>query len=574
MTLMRQNMNVLWASVLVEELCRNGVDRFFVSPGNRNAPLVAALVHHPHAIAHSCMDERGAAYCALGFAKATGRPGVVVCTSGTALANYGPAVIEAFRDHLPLVVLSADRPPELTGSDANQTISQEGLFGPYCLENLNLPCPDPDFPLTALAARICRLAQTKTGPVHINCRFREPLMPVPAPSGPVPTTVMAAAERYFAETDPATLYPQTEPYCPNLSGVITILNTAKSGLLVVGRLETEADRKAARSLALGTGWPVYCDFASSLKGTAGEMEIFLPDHPKCRSLVRKYAPDVILQLGSGLISKHYYNEILKTGTENIIQVSPRREHRDPAFAVTIRITASVAEFCRHLGDGDIRFKTLNQKAAKTLVRSIQDLALDLHHITPDDVLSFPLIADIINRHVPAGDALFAGNSTAVRAFDGAFGCPGQKVRIVTNRGASGIEGNFATSIGFSAGSGRRVTAVIGDVSMLHDLNSLALPGTVPGQVIGVVVNNQGGRIFDRLPVQEFPDIATPMMTTPHGFNFSHAARMFSLPYVKAETPEAFEAAYVNALSQGGCRIIEVMLDPATDLKIFLDRQKL
>ena len=135
----------------------------------------------------------------------------------------------------------------------------------------------------------------------------------------------------------------------------------------MGRLETEADRKAARSLALGTGWPVYCDFASSLKGTAGEMEIFLPDHPKCRSFIREYAPDVILQLGSGLISKHYYNEILKTGAKNIIQVSPRRGHRDPAFAVTIRITASVAEFCRHLGDGDIRFRTLNQKAAKTLV---------------------------------------------------------------------------------------------------------------------------------------------------------------------------------------------------------------
>ncbi|MEZ4566033.1 MAG: hypothetical protein R2860_03405 [Desulfobacterales bacterium] len=189
-----------------------------------------------------------------------------------------------------------------------------------------------------------------------------------------------------------------------------------------------ADWKPKRTGKPPAHWPLERDgrciaILRLLKGTAGEMEIFLPDHPKCRSLVRKYAPDVILQLGSGLISKHYYNEILKTGAKNIIQVSPRRGHRDPAFAVTIRITASVAEFCRHLGDGEMRFRTLNQKAAKTLVRSIQDLALDLHHITPDDVLSFPLIADIINRHVPAGDALFAGNSTAVRAFDGLSDVP-------------------------------------------------------------------------------------------------------------------------------------------------------
>ncbi len=572
MPLMDQNMNVVWASVLIEELCRNGLEHFFVSPGNRNAPLVAALAHHPEAAADSCMDERGAAYCALGFARATGRPGVVVCTSGTALANYYPAVIEAYRDHLPIMVLSADRPPELTGSDANQTIVQENLYNRYCLESLNLPCPDPEFPLAALAARICHVARVRTGPVHVNCRFREPLVPVPAPSGPVPRSVLAAAQRYFAGSGPAIVYPRVARCCPDLSDVQKILKNAQKALLIIGRLETEADRKGAQALAFKTGWPVFCDIASSLKGAVGEKELFFLDHPGCRALIREYAPEVILQLGSGLVSKYYYAEILKNRDRFVIQVSPRREHRDPAFAVNVRIRTRVAEFCHDLGE--IRFSPRHGELSESLVRAVQTLAARLQQATPDDRLSFPMVAEIINRHIPADEALFLGNSSTVRAFDAGFGGVGKSVRVVTNRGVSGIEGNIATSIGFAAGSGRRVTAVIGDVSMLHDLNSLALAATLPAQVIVVVVNNQGGRIFDRLPVREFPEIATPMMTTPHGFDFYHAARMFSLSYAKAETPEAFEAAYINALDQGGCQIIEVMLDSATDLTVFNDRQKI
>ncbi len=145
-----QNLNVLWALVIVEEFVRNGIDTFFVSPGNRNAPLIAALAQHKDVSARSVVDERAAGYCALGYAKATGRPAAVVCTSGTALANYYPAVIEANRDVVPLVVLSADRPPELVGSDANQTIHQVGIFGDFCRRVLNLPPPGEQFPIHTL----------------------------------------------------------------------------------------------------------------------------------------------------------------------------------------------------------------------------------------------------------------------------------------------------------------------------------------------------------------------------------------------------------------------------------------
>lgn len=565
-------MNVLWSSVLVEELRRNGLDAFFVSPGNRNAPLVSALAHNDQVQKFSCMDERGAAYRALGYAKATGKPGVLVCTSGTALANYHPAVIEAWRDELPLMVVSADRPSELTGSDANQTISQEGLYGSHCLESLNLPCPDPDYPLEALAAKVCHMAQAKNGPVHINIRFRDPLIPMEAPSGPVSQPVLEAAKRYFKNTAPATVYPLVRTSCPDLSAVESILKKAQRGLLVIGRLENNDDRQGAAALASMLGWPVFCDIASSLKGAVGDREIFSLDHPKALALVNGYAPEVILQLGTGLVSKHYYAAILKGGAKYIIQVSPRREHRDPAFKVNIRIKAGVGKFFTALGE--LKNVSQNKEAAESLVQAAEQVRADLTAATPRDALSFPLIAKIINQNIPGGEALFPGNSNAIRAFDMAGPALAKGVQVVTNRGVSGIEGNLATSLGFAEGAGKRVTAVIGDVSMLHDLNSLAMVSASRAQVITIIVNNRGGRIFERLPIRDFPEIADPMMTTPHGFDFSHAAAMFSLPYAQAKTPNELEKAYKQALDEGGSRVIEVMLDPNKDLEVFNARKSL
>ncbi|SHJ75062.1 2-succinyl-5-enolpyruvyl-6-hydroxy-3-cyclohexene-1-carboxylate synthase [Desulfatibacillum alkenivorans DSM 16219] len=572
MALLRRNMNVLWSSVLVEELRRNGLDAFFVSPGNRNAPLVSALAYNDSVRKFSCMDERGAAYRALGYAKATGKPGVLTCTSGTALANYHPAVIEAFRDELPLMVISADRPPELTGSDANQTIYQENLYGAFCLESLNLPCPDPDYPLDALAAKICHIAQKKNGPVHINIRFRDPLIPMEAPSGPVPQAVLDAAEQYFKNGAPAAFYPLVQASCPDLSAVESILKKAQRGLLVIGRLENNDDRQGAAALAPMLGWPVFCDIASSLKGAVGDREIFSLDHPKALALVNDYAPDVILQLGSGLVSKHYYAAILKGGAKYIIQVCPRREHRDPSFKVNIKIKAGVGDFFNSLDD--ITNLLQDAEAAESLVQAAEQVRTDLTAATPRDALSFPLIAGIINQNIPGDEALFPGNSNAIRAFDMAWPASAQGVQVVTNRGVSGIEGNLATSLGFAEGSGKRVTAVIGDVSMLHDLNSLAMVSQSQASVILIIVNNRGGRIFERLPIRDFPEIADPMMTTPHGFDFSRAAAMFSLPYAKAETPDKLKKAYKEALSEGGSRVIEVMLDPEKDLEVFTARKSI
>ena len=567
-----QNMSVLRASVVAEELVRNGLDTFFVSPGNRNAPLIAAITGNPRAHARSVMDERGAGFAALGHAKATGRAGVLVCTSGTALSNYFPAVIEAFRDELPLVVLSSDRPAALVFSDANQTMQQPGIFGGFIRKSLFLPPPDPAYPIAALAAHLDDLLRVKNGPVHINCPFRDPLVPLVDPENPVSPRLLEEAREYFAKKSPQTVYAEVSEPKPDIRLVRAALADTRRGLLSIGRLESENDRKAAAALAQNLGWPVFCDVASSVKALVPPgLLLPCPDHPGARALYEKYGPETVLQLGTGFVSKHYYQAVLAAPCLNLILVSPRSGSRDPSNSASLRIPATVAAFAEALGQGTIS-AAQDLGAAACFLEEAGLFEKALYDATPSGLMSFPLIARTVNRLIPSGEALFLGNSSTIRAFD-AEGPPGSgQVLVVSNRGVSGIEGNIATSVGYAEGSGKRVTAVIGDVSFLHDVSSLLMLSRSLAPVILIVANNRGGRIFEKLPVSGFPEICHPLMTTPHDTDISMVCGGFGLIHQTAGTPEELGRAYSEALSSGKTRVIEAVLDPETDLTVFEKRK--
>jgi len=570
--LLTDNLNLLWSSLIVAELVKNGLDTFFVSPGNRNAPLIAALAYEERAVKKICVDERAAGYRALGHAKATGRAGVLLCTSGTASANYYPAVIEAAREEIPLVILSADRPPELVGSDANQTIVQPDLFGRYGRESLFLPRPSTDYPLEALLAKIDSLVARPIGPVHINCPFGDPLIPGVPDRCPMPGDLPAAARRLYERKGPYTVHPAPVVLPPGLEDIAATLRNTGRGLAVVGRLDSPQDVPALEELLQRLDWPVFCDIASSLKGRVRtDAQIFSLDHPEAIRLVKAYAPETILQFGTGLVSKHYYASILPKSDATLIQVSPRGGLRDPAHRASIRIQAPVHAFIGGLNfsgplsfDGAARLKFLNQMEA-------------LHHavaerITPG-ALSYPRIASIFLGGIPEGEGLFLGNSTVIRAFD-ATRCPRpRQMRVISNRGASGIEGNIATSVGFAEAAGVRVTAVIGDISFLHDLNSLLLLRQSETPVILVVINNGGGRIFERLPIGDFPEMVDPYLITPHAMDFHHLAEQFSLPYFHAGTADELAVAYGEALGAKRSAFVEVTLSPAEDLRIYRAMQQ-
>lgn len=570
--LFSQSLNLQWAAVIIHTLVHNGIRTFFVSPGNRNLPLIAAIVDHPGATGWSCVDERAAAYRALGFAKATGLPGALVCTSGTALANYFPAVIEAYRDEVPMIVISADRPPELVECDANQTINQVGFFERFSRESLALPCPTPDVPPPTLVSDIAHISRIRSGPVHINCPFREPLIPAPPSDGPDTPPAPEYLGRALSVLKGTPVHHRDErPLAPapgDLDHLASVIRGTRRGLLVVGRLNFDEEKAVLAGFIRKLNWPTFCDISSGLKSfVPASRRVPLFDHPEALRIMERYAPDTVLQFGTGLVSKHYTQSVLPMDIRHRIMITPRQGLRDPSRRMQTILKTRAHTLINALGD--IGGEVFDAVAADRCAAAFTALARAMEKTTTTGTLNYPVIARIILRHLPENEGLFLGNSITIRAFDAQpFPAFGKKVHVASNRGVSGIEGNLATAIGFAQGKQARVTAVMGDISFLHDLNSLMLLGQSPFPVILVLINNQGGRIFERLPVRHHPDIMSPGMTTPHSLEFKHAADLFCVPYAVADTPDSLASAYTNALEAGVSRLIEVRLSPELDLAAF------
>ena len=259
-------MNQLWGYLIVEELVRNGIDYFVISPGSRSTPLTVAVARHPQAQNTICLDERGAAFHAIGYARATGKPAVLICTSGSAAANYFPAAIEAATDHVPMIVLSADRPPELRQTGANQTINQVRLYGSYPVWQFDLPCPtaeiEPQMVLTTIDLAVSRSQQAPGGIVHLNCMFREPLAPTDAPIN-IPESLV----QWQKKSAPYTRYVRklTSPAELEIQSLIETIQQTGKGVLVVGQLKSVAEINAVSRLAAQLNWAVFADIQSGLR---------------------------------------------------------------------------------------------------------------------------------------------------------------------------------------------------------------------------------------------------------------------------------------------------------------------
>ncbi|MEW6638481.1 MAG: 2-succinyl-5-enolpyruvyl-6-hydroxy-3-cyclohexene-1-carboxylic-acid synthase, partial [Actinomycetota bacterium] len=299
--------NLLWATLVIEELLRSGVDLFCVAPGSRSTPLVAALARNERARKLVHFDERGTAFAALGYARATGRPAAWVTTSGTAVANGFPAVVEAATDCVPMVLLTADRPPELRETGANQTIVQPNIFGSYVRWSFDLPAPDasvdPASVLTTVDQAVYRARRVPQGPVHLNLMFREPFLPDPdAPADPLP-----APERWRRSPEPYTRYARTEPSADtaDVERVAGALRERRRGLVVVGRMRARRDGEAAVRLGEALGWPVLPDAGSQVR-TGCRSRNLVPFYDALLAdgdFAESHAPEAVVWLGEGAVSK-------------------------------------------------------------------------------------------------------------------------------------------------------------------------------------------------------------------------------------------------------------------------------
>ena len=558
------NVNYLWASLIVEELDRLGIDTFCIAPGSRSAPLAMAVAGNGVVKGIVHYDERGAAFHALGHAKATGRPAVFICSSGTAVANALPAVVEAGQSFVPLILLTADRPPELLDTGANQAILQQGIYGPYVRWSTTLPCPDtavpPEFVLTTVDQAVYRATSSPPGPVHINCMFREPLAPVEENFNVIEYTRSIAS--WFDGAFTQYIGSRAGIDENALRRVRAVLTMSGRGLLVVGALNSRAEMDAAQKLAEMLHWPVLPDVASGLRLDATEGPYLR--YADRLLLSKKWKEElasaqVIVQIGGPVTSKNLLHFLQAIPSRQYVRIADHPCRHDPGHRVSHRLEMKLDDVLRALESNERPYS--DGEWNRMLVDASESVGPMIDRFVDDEpTLSEIAVARIVSAAAPGEGTLFLGNSMPIRDMD-LYGAPRPEAPLVAvNRGASGIDGNIATAAGYADALRKPVTMVLGDLAFLHDLNSLSLAAKARQPFVIVVINNDGGGIFSFLPIAEKNLHFERYFGTPHGHGLGALCEGFGVAHVLATSKEDFAAAYTNALTQPGCTVIEARTD--------------
>jgi 2-succinyl-5-enolpyruvyl-6-hydroxy-3-cyclohexene-1-carboxylate synthase len=402
MTILNQNLGRLWSSLIIEELIRRESCHFFISPGQRNAPLIAAITHNPKAQIRLGIDERAQAFRALGFSKSSGKSAVLVCTSGTAVANYLPAVIEAKKSHSPLFILSADRPWEMVWADANQTIEQD-LFGKFLNAYLDTGSPTEQVSPAALMTSVANLHfKSQNGPVHLNLPLREPLEAIRTP---ISEKYLDACEKILKSSP---IYSRSVLENPDIGPIAKMINEGKKGLLVVGELPSHESAQGIRNLIKRLKWPFLLDVCSSLKFEHNLLHGAVPsfDHPEVLYFFAENPPESILHLGGRLVSKHYYSFLADHPEIQFIKISPYLEKEDPSHSLDMFIHSDVNRFCENLIPHLYNFSMPRY--------SWESLASKKIEIIDSGPLTYPQVSKSLMEWLPDGSTLYIGNSTAIK----------------------------------------------------------------------------------------------------------------------------------------------------------------
>ena len=563
------NVNTHWASVFVDELARGGLRAVCLAPGSRSTPLALAFAAQTAIRLYRHLDERSAGFFGLGLALATGRPVALLCTSGTAAANFHPAIVEAYYANVPLLVLTADRPPELRGSGANQTIDQIKMYGDHVRWAVDAPVPQADAPevvlrhMRTLAARALAAAGgPPRGPVHINLPFRKPLEPETPSIADRPAGSLPALQPHTSISR-GRLLPTADQLTPVTAAA------GRPGIIICGPGCPGGDFPAAVSaVAARLGWPILADPLSGLRhGAHVAGGIVLGGYPLWLPALgaRQPRPEAILRFGAVPTSAALSAWLEASAPPTHIHVRDDGQWADDLHLTHTLIEADPALFCVRLAaalDGapsaPAAWTTFLQRIEGTTWAAV-DRALAVGPLFDGGAIARALAA------LPADAVVFAGNSMPVRYVD-AFNRPDTRaITLYGNRGASGIDGNVSTALGLAAATGRPVVAFLGDITFYHDMNGL-LAARQHGltDITFVVTNNDGGGIFRRLPIARHDPPFTDLFLTPHGLTFGHAAALYGLEYTSVHDLTELDAALVNDRQPSAPRLIEVITDGAAD----------
>lgn len=543
--------NLIWGALLLEELARLGVQHVCMAPGSRSTPLTLAAAQQTKLQRHMHFDERGLGFMALGLAKASATPVAIITTSGTAVANLYPAIVEAWLTHVPLILLTGDRPPELLDCGANQAIVQPGIFANYA-KQVNLPTPDSHIAPQALLTTLDEALANQTRPVHINCMYREPLYPSEL-NGTLlspESAYLKPVQAWLAHSKPYTQYGQCSAESfPSEDAIMRFVHG--KGVIVAGTLTPEQDPEQLIALSQKLGWPLLTDAQSQLRqhpGAIGNIDQLL-QHPKARNLLQE--ADRVLLLGGRLLSKRLISYLAEQHWHSYWQVLPEHGRLDPSHNAKQIWHASAAQFAALNW-----YRSSSANWANTLVTYNDELhQLFTRNIDHGEFGEAQVVRAIASTR-PGQQQLFIGNSLPIRLYDMYAPVSCDSAITYTNRGASGIDGLLATACGLAAHAGKPTTLVIGDLSQLHDLNSLAIARQLASPLVIVILNNDGGNIFNLLPVPN-ERVRSDYYRLSHGLEFGYAAAMFNLPYQQVDNLADFQASYHEALDAQGATMIEV-----------------
>lgn len=557
-----RNTNTLWSSIVVETLNHLGLTTAVICPGSRSSPLAVAFAAHPEIEAIPILDERSAAFFALGVGKHSGFPAAIVCTSGTAGANIYPAVIEAKESGVPLLVLTADRPPELRNCHAGQAIDQQKLYGNYPNWQTELALPAKDIEmlryLRQTVIQAVRRSRFPTpGVVHLNVPFRDPLAPLREPNL---SDIQPQLEGFFAGIEP------DRPSSISISHpLFKQWQTCQSGIIIAGvaqPLNPQPYCQAIAQLSQGLGWPVLAEGLSPVRNYADLNPYLISTYDSILrnpALAEKLAPEMVIQLGTLPTSKELRTWLETTQPLHWI-IDPSADNFDPLHGKTTHLHLSIEQLSLNLPP--VKQEHLppylhHWLSAEIRVRQAIDATL-----AQTDSLFEGKAAWLLSQSLPPKTPLIISNSMPIRDVE-AFWQPGnRRIRPFCNRGANGIDGTLSTALGIAYRQNSSVL-LTGDLALLHDTNGFLIRNQFVGHLTIIVINNNGGGIFEMLPISQFEPPFEQYFATPQEIDFAQLCATYGVEYQQVTDWQQLKD-LLNPLPKQGIRVLEIPTNRRAD----------
>jgi 2-succinyl-5-enolpyruvyl-6-hydroxy-3-cyclohexene-1-carboxylate synthase len=559
-----RNLNTLWASTLVETLAHLGLTTAVISPGSRSTPLTIAFAQHPSIEAIPVLDERSASFFALGLAKQS-LPVTLVCTSGTAAANFYPAVIEATQSHVPLLILTADRPPELRDCHAGQAIDQTKLYGTYPNWQAEIAVPEANLNLLHYLRQTIVQGWERTlyptrGVVHLNLPFREPLAPIPQNN-------LALIQSQFDQADffhdiSSKLINQSNPNYPPFS-LPQVWQQRTKGIIIAGLAQPHNPKiycQSISNLSQFFAFPVLADALSPIRNHShlnpylvSSYDLILRHH----QLATELAPEIVIQIGELPTSKELRNWLATTKSRRwIIDSNP--ENFDPLHGNTTHLRTSIEDLTQNL-------ETSPKEVSPS--SSYLQTWLDLDGKTKDKIneklgsiehLFEGKAAWLLPQILPANTPIFIANSMSVRYLEFFWQPNNTGIIPYFNRGANGIDGTLSTALGMAYRQQKSSILLTGDLALLHDTNGFLIGNSRKfiGHLTIILINNNGGGIFEMLPIAEFADIFEEFFATPQNIDFARLCATYEVEYKLIVHWQQLKT-LLNPLPKTGIRVLEI-----------------